>query len=239
MLAADAPGLHVYYADDHFVPYEGGKPVPKGWNTRRRHAQPGRAGTMVTDYHGRAVCFADGEPSGLSATLPPVLAQLRQVLGTDAKILPAPRRYFTARGDGRPAEALHLADETVRIKDYGPCRQITLFEDGAPVLQVLTSDTGAPAAALLAWLRCRRRIENLFKYLEDNYGIHWLRDYHASLEDDDRLIASPERTAGRARLRQAEAALAAARQDLAVLLADPALTAAAKNKAADACSHDI
>jgi hypothetical protein len=39
MLAADAPGLHVYYADDHFVPYEGGKPVPKGWNTKRRHAQ--------------------------------------------------------------------------------------------------------------------------------------------------------------------------------------------------------
>src|SRR5271166_1264068 len=66
MLAADAPGLHVYYVDDHFVPYEGAKPVPKGWNTKRRHAQPGRAGTMVTDYHGRAVAFAAGEPSGLS-----------------------------------------------------------------------------------------------------------------------------------------------------------------------------
>src|SRR6266568_2557055 len=87
MLAADAPGLHVYYVDDHFVPYEGAKPVPKGWNTKRRHAQPGRADTVVTDYHGRAVAFATGEPSGLAATLPPVLAQLRQVLGADAKIL--------------------------------------------------------------------------------------------------------------------------------------------------------
>ena len=81
MLAADAPGLHVYYVDDHFVPYEGAKPVPKGWNTKRRHAQPGRADTVVTDYQGRAVAFADGEPSGLSATLPGALAQLRQVLG--------------------------------------------------------------------------------------------------------------------------------------------------------------
>jgi Transposase DDE domain len=266
MLAADAPGLHVYYVDDHFVPYEGAKPVPKGWNTKRRHAQPGRAGTVVTDYHGRAVCFADGEPSGLSATLPGALAQLRQILAPDAKILlgfdrggsypqvfrairdqhadwvtwrraplapvtAAPRRYFAARGDGKPAEALHLADETITIKDYGECRQITLFEDGSPVLQVLTSDTDAPAAALLSWLRCRWRIENLFKYLEDNYGIHWLCDYHASTEDDSHLIANPERTAGRARLREAEAALAAARQDLAVLLADPALTAAAKNMA--------
>ena len=87
MLAADAPGLHVYYVDDHFVPYEGAKPVPKGSNTKRRHAQPGRADTMVTGYQGRAVAFATSEPSGLSATLPPVLAQLRQVLGEQAKIL--------------------------------------------------------------------------------------------------------------------------------------------------------
>jgi hypothetical protein len=264
MLAADAPGLHVYYADDHFVPYEGARPVPRGWNTKRRHAQPGRADTVVTDYHGRAVCFATGEPSGLSATLPGALAQLRQVSGPDAKILlgfdrggsypvtfravrdqhadwvtwrrgplapvaAAPRRYWAA-GDGKPAEILHLADETVTIKDYGKCRQITLFEDGSPVLQVLTSDTTAPAAALLAWLRCRWREENLFKYLEAHYGIHWLCDYHAELEDDAHLIASPERKAARARLRRAEAALAAAERELAGVISSPQLPAAAKNR---------
>src|SRR6266568_867631 len=266
MLAADAPGLHVYYVDDHFVPYEGARPVPKGWNTKRRHAQPGRADTMVSDYQGRAVAFATGDPSGLAATLPPVLAQLRQVTGPEAKILlgfdrggsypvafrairdqrtdwvtwrrgklapvtAAPRRYWAARGDGKPAEVLHLADETVTIKDYGQARQITLFEDGNPVLQVLTSDTDATAAALLAWLRCRWRIENLFKYLEDNYGIHWLCDYHASLQDDDHLIDNPERKAARARLRQAEQALGAAQQDLAALLTSPGLSAASLFKA--------
>ena len=274
MLAADPPGLHVYYVDDHFVPYEGAKPVPKGWNTKRRHAQPGRAGTMVTDYRGRAVAFASGEPSGLSATLPGVLAQLRQVLGEHAKIMlgfdrggsypvafravreqhadwvtwrraplapvaAAPRRFWAARSDGRPAEVLHLADETVTIKDYGQARQITLFEDGNPVLQVLTSDTTAPAAALPAWLRCRWRIENLFKYLEAHYGIHWLTDYHASTEDDDHLIANPERKAGRARLRQAEAALAAAERELATLLTSPELSAAAKNTAIPAAENKI
>ena len=77
----------MYYVDDHFVPYEGAKPAPKGWNTKRRHAQPGRADTMVTDYLGRAVAFATGDPSGLAATLPGALAQLRQVLGAEAKIL--------------------------------------------------------------------------------------------------------------------------------------------------------
>src|SRR6266851_4043245 len=274
MLAADAPGLHVYYVDDHFVPYEGAKPVPKGWNTKRRHAQPGRADTLVSDYQGRAVAFATGDPSGLAATLPGALAQLRQVPGTDAKILfgfdrggsypvafrairdqhagwvtwrrgplapvtAAPRRYWAARGDGKPAEVLTLADETAEIKDYGQGRQITLLEDGAPVLQVLTSDTTAPAAALLAWLRCRWRIENLFKYLEDNYGIHWLCDYHAGTQDDDHLIANPERKTARARLRQAEAALAAAERELAALLTSPGLSAAAKNKIIPAAENKI
>ncbi len=87
MLAADAPGLQVYYVDDHFVPYEGAKPVPKGWNTKRRHAQKGRADTVVTDYHGRAVCFASGDPSGLAATMASVLGQLREVTGPGKKIM--------------------------------------------------------------------------------------------------------------------------------------------------------
>jgi len=276
MLAADAPALHVYYVDDHFVPYEGAKPVPKGWNTKRRHAQPGRAGTVVTDYHGRAVCFADGDPSGLAVTLPPVLAQLRQVTGPDAPVLlgfdrggsfpvvfracraagadwvtwrrgplapcaAAPRRHWAARGDGRPAEVLDLADETVTLKDYGEARQITLFEDGAPVLQVLTSDTAAPAAALLAWLRCRWRIENLFRYLEANYGIHWLCDYHAELEDDGHLVPSPARAAARARLSAARARLAAAEQNLASIIhgASGVTGAAAANKAIPAAQKKI
>ena len=266
MLAADAPALHVYYVDGHFVPYEGARPVPKGWNTKRRHAQPGRSGTVVTGYHGRAVCFAGGESSGLPVTLPPALAQLRQVLGTDAKILlgfdrggscpqvfrairaaradwitwrrsplapvtAAPRRFWTAGRGGKPAEVLLLADETAAVKDYGQARQITLFEDDMPVLQVLTSDTTAPAAALLAWLRCRWREENLFKYLEAHYGIHWMCDYHASLQDDDHLTGNPARTAARARLRTAEATLGAAERQLAGVISSPDLTAAEKNKA--------
>jgi hypothetical protein len=53
-----------------------------------------------------------------------------------------------------------LADETVQIKDYGPARQLTLYEKDAPVPQVLTSDTTTTAVGLLYWLRARWRIEN-------------------------------------------------------------------------------
>jgi hypothetical protein len=272
MLAADAPALPVYFVDDHFVPYAGAKPVMKGWNTKRRHAQKGRADTLVTDYGGRAVCFVTGEPSGLAATLPPALAELRNITGKDAKIMlgfdrggaypqvfracrqagadwityrraplapcaAAPRRYFTGRPDA-PAEYITLADETVTIDGYGTARQLSLFEDGKLKLQILTSDFTAPAAALAAWLRCRWRIENAFKYLSAHHGIDWLCDYTAKLIDDERIIANPARKAAGKTVKAAEAGLAGAERHLAQLLA-AALTAADKNKAIPAAQDAI
>jgi hypothetical protein len=87
MLAADPCTSGVYFVDDHFVPYTGAKPVPKGWDTKHRVAQRGRADTWVSDTAGRAVVFTTGEPSGLTKTLPGALAQLRTVLGPTAKIM--------------------------------------------------------------------------------------------------------------------------------------------------------
>ena len=87
MLAADPAADPVYFVDDHFVPYAGALPVAKGWNTKRRHAQPGRDDTLLVDARGRAVVFGSGEPTGLSTTLPGVLAQLRAVIGPHAPVL--------------------------------------------------------------------------------------------------------------------------------------------------------
>src|SRR5664280_1132388 len=87
MLSADPAADPVYFVDDHFVPDSGARPVGKGWNTNRRHAQPGRADTLLTDARGRAVVFGSGEPSGLTSTLPGVLTGLREVLGPDAPVL--------------------------------------------------------------------------------------------------------------------------------------------------------
>jgi len=178
MLTADPAADPVYFVDDHFVPYSGARPVAKGWNTKRRHAQPGRDDTLLVDARGRAVVFGSGEPSGLVSTLPAVLSQLGEVLGPHAKILlgfdrggaypsafracrdagadwvtyrraplvettAAPRRSWTPR-DGRRIAVL-LADEIVALNGYGSVRQLTLFENNTPILQVLTSDLTAPA----------------------------------------------------------------------------------------------
>ena len=254
MLTADPAGEAVYFVDDHFVPYAGARPVAKGWNTKRRHAGPGRDDTLLVDARGRAIVFGSGEPTGLSSTLPGVLTQLREVLGPDAPVLlgfdrggaypaaftacrkagadwvtyrraplleatAAPRASWTLR-DGKRL-SVTLADESVQIKGYGAARQLTLFEHGAAVLQVLTSDTDATGAALLYWLRARWRIENMFKYAAEHNGIDTLADYAMDTGPDTRMVKNPARLAARKTLAAAQAELATAERALPQLLAGP------------------
>ena len=130
--------------------------------------------------------------------------------------------------NGRSREVA-WAEETVQIKEYGAARQITLFERGQVALQVLTSDTGACPAEILSWLKSRWREENFLKYASENYGIDKICDYIAAIEANTKVIGNPARKTANAAVRQAEKDLAAAQRDLAVMLADPATPAAAKN----------
>ena len=125
--------------------------------------------------------------------------------------------------------AVAWAEETVQLKDYGEARQITLFEHGRVVLQVLTSDSGACPATLLGWLKSRWREENFLKYASQNYGIDAICDYLADIETNTKIVDNPARKEANAAVREAEKNLAAAERGLAVLLADPAITPAAKN----------
>jgi hypothetical protein len=226
MLAAEPNVSGVYFVDEHFMPYTGARPVGSGWNTKRRHAEPGRVDTHICDPKGRAVCFTNGEPSSLSKSLPGALKQLRQILGPQAPILLGFDRggaypgvfkacsaenahwityrraplvattglpiVVTITHPRRKPTTIAYTDETVTIKKYGQARQITLFEKGKPVLQILTSDTSTCPGALVLFMRARWRIENLFKYL-DFYGIDYLADYHATVEANTRKVDNPER----------------------------------------------
>jgi len=127
------------------------------------------------------------------------------------------------------AREVTWADEQVQLKDYGDARQLTLFERGAPALQALTSDQDACPAQLLSFLRSRWREENFLKYAEDNYGIGRICDYAAAIEANTKMTDNPARKAANTAVRRAENALAAAREGYAVMLADPAIPAPAKN----------
>jgi len=121
------------------------------------------------------------------------------------------------------------AEETVQLKDYGQARQITLFEHGQVALQVLTSDFDACPAEILAWLKSRWREEHFLKYASQNYGIDKICDYIAGIQANTKVIDNPARKKANAAVHEAEKAVAAAERDLAVLLADPAISPAAKN----------
>ncbi len=262
MLAADPVTSGVYYVDDHFVPYTGARPVAKGWNNKRGKAERGRADTHVTAHDGRAVCFVTGQPSGLSVTLPPALAELKKAAPPGAAIMlgfdrggaypqvfrhcreqdvhwvtyrraplavPAMLPVITAITAGGRTRQITWAEETVDIKDYGQARQITLFEYGKVALQILTSDSGACPAEILSWLKSRWREENFLKYASENYGIDKICDYIAGIETNTKIVDNPARKAASGTVRAAEKTLAAAERGLARLLADPAISPAAKN----------
>jgi len=272
MLDADPVASGVYYVDDHFVPYTGAKPVGKGWNNKRGRAERGRADTHVTAHDGRAVCFVTGEPSGLTATLPKALAELKKTLTDGAKIMlgfdrggaypqvfthcrkqdvhwvtyrraplavPAMLPVITIATIGGRQRTIAWAEEKVQLKDYGEARQLTLFEHGRVVLQILTSDFDACPADILAWLKSRWREENFLKYASVNYGIDKICDYAAAIEVNTKITANPARKTANTRVRRAENELAAAERALAALLSDPDTTAAAKNAAIPAAERAI
>ena len=262
MLAADPQASGVYYVDDHFVPYTGAKPVAKGWNNKRGRAEKGRADTHVTSHDGRAVCFVTGEPSGLTVTLPPALAELKKaappgttiMLGFDRGgacpqvfrhcreqhadwvtcrraplAVPAGLPVLTTITAGGRPRLVAWAEEMVHVKDYGPARQLTLFEHGQVALQILTSDITSCPAEILSWLKSRWREENFLKYASANYGIDKICDYIAGIQANTKIADNPARKKAVATVRKAGQALTAAREDLAAMLRDPAIPAAAKN----------
>ena len=143
--------------------------------------------------------------------------------------VPAMLPVITTITAGGRARQVTWAEETADIKDYGQARQITLFEHGKVALQILTSDTDACPADILAWLKSRWREENFLKYASENYGIDKICDYIAGIEANTKIIDNPARKKADAAVRDAEKAAAAAERDLAVLLADPGISPAAKN----------
>ena len=153
--------------------------------------------------------------------------------------VPAMLPVITTITAGGKQRAIAWAEEAVQLKDYGDARQITLFERGRVVLQILTSDYEACPADILSWLKSRWREENFLKYASQNYGIDKICDYAAEITVNTKLADNPARKEANTAVRDAGKDLAAAEHALAALLADPGTTPAAKNKAIPAASRAI
>jgi len=136
----------------------------------------------------------------------------------------------------RSGARVPVADELVTLDGYGngdgsgACRQLTVFEHGEVVLQVLTSDLGSCAERLLEELIGRWGTGNAVKYGTEHYGTDLICDYAFTIVPDERIIKNPARKAANTTLRAARAALDTARAGYSQTLSDPAIPAADKNK---------
>jgi hypothetical protein len=217
---------HVTAHDGRAVCFVTGEPsglsvtLPKALAELRKAAPPGAAIMLGFDRGGAyAQVFRHCREQGVDW-----VSYRRAPLAVPA-MLPV---ITTVTTGGRMRE-IAWAEEKVQLKDYGEARQLTLFEHGKVVLQVLTSDFDACPAEILAWLKSRWREENFLKYASENYGIDKICDYIAGIDANTKIADNPARKKANAAVRDAEKAVAAAERDLAVLLADPGISPAAKN----------
>lgn len=77
-----------YYVDGHFCPYSGSRPLPKGWNAKRRLVERGQTDVYVHDATGRALFFINRPLNDhLCKVLPKILEEIRSVAGAEKILL--------------------------------------------------------------------------------------------------------------------------------------------------------
>jgi len=88
-----------YYVDGHFSPYAGQEPVAKGWNAKRRLAEPGHTDVYLHDATGRALFFLNRPLNdSLVKVLPAVVREIRTVAPDQRVILIFDRGGYSGAG---------------------------------------------------------------------------------------------------------------------------------------------
>jgi len=100
-----------------------------------------------------------------------------------------------AKLDGRPVEYL-LNDQPVRfLKGKLRLRQVTRLTETGHQTPIVTSRWELRAIVVAHRMFERRRQENFFKYLREEYLIDALADYQVELDDPSRSVPNPARKA--------------------------------------------
>jgi len=88
-----------YYVDGHFSPYTGHAPVAKGWNAKRRLAEPGHTDVYVHEAAGRALYFLNRPLNdSLVKVLPELVREIRAVAPDPRVILVFDRGGYSGPG---------------------------------------------------------------------------------------------------------------------------------------------
>jgi transposase len=122
----------------------------------------------------------------------------------------ARRRFAVYRGtfDGREV-TYTLADHGIRLLGGKlRLRQVTRLSEDGHQTPILTSRRDLPAVVVAYRMFERRRQENFFKYLREEYALDALIDYRVEPDRDAREVPNPARAAVDAKLREARAELA-------------------------------
>ncbi len=179
---------------------------------------PGVLGELKEIVGGRPVMLGFDRGGSYPKTFNQITqAGMEWVTWRRAPLVPAtaqPRRSWVQINGKR--RGYLLADEQISLSGYehGKVRQLSAYEQGKVVFQVLTSNHKLKGAPLVHRLKGRWCIENTNKYLEQHQGIHWLCTYEMDEQPNTAKVNNPARKATRAKVKDAEAKLADAERAL-------------------------
>ena len=86
-----------------------------------------------------------------------------------------------------------LYETAVRLKKFGPMRNIAILRENGRQTHILTTDQKAEPALIACLMINRWRQENFFKYMLEHYSLDALHGYGGVTISEDLVVANPER----------------------------------------------
>ncbi len=92
-------------------------------------------------------------------------------------------------------QEFNLCEETVRLKEFGPVRNIAVLREKGRQTHILTTDQKTEAALIACLMFNRWGQENFFKYMLEHFSLDALHGYGGEAINEEFSIANPERQA--------------------------------------------
>jgi hypothetical protein len=113
----------------------------------------------------------------------------------------------------------NLYEETIRLKDFGPIRNIAVLRNDGRQTHILTTDQKTEAALIACLMFNRWGQENFFKYMMEHYSLDALYGYGVEGIAEEIMVPNPQRQALDGEISKLRSQIRATREEIGGLVA--------------------
>lgn len=116
-----------------------------------------------------------------------------------------------------------LYETTIRLKEFGPMRNIAILREKGRQTHILTTDQKTEPALIACLMINRWGQENFFKYMLEHYSLDALHGYGGTAISKELVVANPERQAMDKEVRELRSQAKSLREQMGTLVARKAV----------------